>query len=182
MLAGSRPLTAKQLLAVRHAEYAGWVDGQPSAVGSSATTPAEVVEAFLYAVMRDKDFDAARELMADDIVFRNVGYTTMHGAERIEGTFRAMAARLPFLNWDVVNHQIVSGGTTVLTERTDSLIVGRFRADFWACGTFEVRDGKVALWRDHFDLLDILKGTIRGLVALAIPSLQRRSRRPLARS
>lgn len=139
------------------------------------TAPVDVVEAFLYAVMRDKDFDAARELMADDIVFHNVGYTTMRGAQRVEDTFRTMAARLPFLNWDVVNHQIIGDGTTVLTERTDSLIVGRFRADFWACGTFEVRDGKVTLWRDHFDLLDILKGTVRGLVALAIPSLRRRS-------
>jgi limonene-1,2-epoxide hydrolase len=135
--------------------------------------PAEVVRAFLYAVMRDKDFDAARELMADDIVFHNVGYTIMRGAERIEKAFRTMAARVPYLNWEVVNHQIVSEGTTVLTERTDSLIIGRFRADFWACGTFEVRDGKVTLWRDHFDLLDIIKGTLRGLLGLVTPTRAR---------
>ncbi|WP_268932293.1 limonene-1,2-epoxide hydrolase family protein [Mycolicibacterium hodleri] len=133
------------------------------------------MEAFLYAVMRDRDFDAASGLMADDIVFRNVGYSTMRGAQQIVKTFRFMSERLPFLNWDVVTHRIASEGTTVLTERTDSLIIGRFRADFWACGTFEVRDGKVALWRDHFDLLDIFKGTIRGLLGLVISSLQRRS-------
>lgn len=136
--------------------------------------PADVVETFLYAVMRDKDFDAASGLMADDIVFRNVGYATMRGAQQIVNSFRAMSARLPFLNWDVVIHRIASEGSTVLTERTDSLIIGRFRADFWACGTFEVRDGKVALWRDHFDLLDIVKGTLRGLLGLLMSALQSR--------
>lgn len=155
--------------------YSGPMTDPFTAADLRKTAPVEVVRAFLDAVMRDKDFALARELMADDIVFHNVGYATMHGAGRIEDTFRAMAIRLPFLKWDVVNHHIVGEGTTVLTERTDSLIIGRFRADFWACGTFEVRDGKVALWRDHFDLLDIAKGIVRGLVALGVSSLRRAS-------
>ncbi|MGB6073792.1 MAG: limonene-1,2-epoxide hydrolase family protein, partial [Rhodococcus sp. (in: high G+C Gram-positive bacteria)] len=34
--------------------------------------------------------------------------------------------------------------------------------EFWVCGTFELRDGKVAVWRDYFDNVDFLKGLVRG--------------------
>jgi limonene-1,2-epoxide hydrolase len=139
--------------------------------------PALVVEAFLYAVMRDKNFDAAGELLADDVVYENVGYPTMRGAERILKTFRRAAARLPFINWDVKFHRIASEGAVVLNERTDSIIVGRFQAHFWVCGVFEVHNGRITLWRDYFDVLDMIQGTIRGLAAMAIPSLRHRPKR-----
>ena len=41
------------------------------------------------------------------------------------------------------------------------------------CGVFEVRDGRITLWRDYFDGIDFLKGIVRGLAAIAIPSLRR---------
>jgi limonene-1,2-epoxide hydrolase len=40
---------------------------------------------------------------------------------------------------------------------------------------FEVHDGKVSLWREYMDFLDLIKGTIRGLAAMAIPSMRRSS-------
>jgi limonene-1,2-epoxide hydrolase len=134
-----------------------------------------VVETLLHAVLREKNFDVASELLADDVVYENVGYSTMRGGQRIVQTFRAMSARLPMVNWDVEIHRTVSQGTRLMNERTDSLIVGPFRADFWVCGVFEVSDGKVLLWRDYFDLLDLVKGMLRGLAALAIPSMRRSS-------
>jgi len=73
----------------------------------------------------------------------------------------------------VKNHRIASGGATVLTERTDSVIVGPFTAHFWVCGIFEVHDGRITLWRDYFDVMDLIKGTVRGLIGIAIPSLRR---------
>jgi limonene-1,2-epoxide hydrolase len=39
---------------------------------------------------------------------------------------------------------------------------------FWVCGTFEVRDGRITLWRDRFDYADLtwafLRGTAAGLL------------------
>jgi limonene-1,2-epoxide hydrolase len=60
-----------------------------------------------------------------------------------------------------------------MKERTDSVIIGRFRADFWVCGVFDVHDGKITLWRDYFDVMDLVKGTFRGLLALVFPSIGR---------
>lgn len=120
--------------------------------------PAEVVEAFLYAVMRDKDFDRLSELVTDDLVYENVGYSTIRGGQRLVAMFRGMAARMPVINWEVRFHRVASQGATILTERTDSIVMGRFQAHFWVFGVFEIRDGRVALWRDYFDLADVIKG------------------------
>jgi limonene-1,2-epoxide hydrolase len=139
----------------------------------SITDEKTVVETFLPAALRDRDFDLVRSLLADDVVFENVGYSTVRGAERIVKAFRDMASRMPMVNWDVEIHRIASSGPSVMTERTDSIIVGRFRADCWVCGVFDVHDGKITLWRDYFDLMDLVKGTVRGLLALAVPWMRR---------
>ena len=43
-------------------------------------------------------------------------------------------------------------GASVLTERTDVLVIGPVRMQFWVCGVFEVHNGRITLWRDYFDL------------------------------
>jgi limonene-1,2-epoxide hydrolase len=44
-------------------------------------------------------------------------------------------------------------------------------AQFWVWGRFEVHDGRITLWRDSFDFLDIARGTLRGVVSMLVPSL-----------
>ena len=59
-------------------------------------------------------------------------------------------------------HRIAADGAAVLTEHTDALIVSPLRVQFWVCGVFEVHDGRITLWRDYFDLFDVVKATVRG--------------------
>ena len=49
------------------------------------------------------------------------------------------------------------------------MVFGPLRIQFWVCGTFEVHGGRITLWRDYFDTLDFLKGTVRGIVARCSP-------------
>lgn len=134
------------------------------------TDPARVVETFLYA-LRDKDFDAADALLDDDVVYQNFGYSTVRGRRRTMKLMRGLSR--PTAGFDVKIHRIATEGNAVLTERTDVLSFGAFEAHFWVCGVFEVRDGRITLWRDYFDAVDFLKGVLRGVAALAIPSLRR---------
>ena len=136
----------------------------------SSTTNSRTVEAFLYA-LRDQDFDTADGLLADDLVYQNVGLPTIRGRARAMKMFRAMECRAGF---DVKFHRIADEGVVVLNERTDALIVGPLRVQFWVCGVFEVHDGRITLWRDYFDTFDIIKATLRGIVAVAIPALRPR--------
>ena len=140
--------------------------GMTSAVDSTAN--ARTVETFLYA-MQDEDFDTVEAAMADNIEWQNVGFPTIRGRERMMKLFRRGEGRFGF---EVKIHRIAAEGNAVLTERTDALVIGPLRLQFWVCGVFEVHAGRVTLWRDYFDMLDFTKATVRGIVATVFPSLR----------
>jgi limonene-1,2-epoxide hydrolase len=129
---------------------------------------ARTVETFLYA-LQDEDFDTADAQLADNIVWQNVGWPTMRGRERIMKLFRRGPGLVGF---EVKIHRIAAEGSAVLTERTDALVIGPLRLQFWVCGVFELHAGKITLWRDYFDMWDVTKATLRGVAATVIPSLK----------
>ncbi len=134
------------------------------------TANARVVETFLYA-LQDEDFDKAESLMADNILWQNVGYPSIRGRRRIMSIFRRGEGRGCF---EVKIHRIAAEGNAVLTERTDALIFGPLRLQFWVCGAFEVHSGQITLWRDYFDAFDFfVKAPLRGLAGIVVPSLRR---------
>jgi len=126
------------------------------------------VETFLYA-LQDEDFDTADGLLADGVEWQNVGFPTIRGRERIIKLMRRGQGRMGF---EVKIHRIAAEGNAVLTERTDALVLGPVRLQFWVCGVFEVHAGRITLWRDYFDMWDFTKATVRGLAATVFPSLR----------
>jgi limonene-1,2-epoxide hydrolase len=77
------------------------------------------------------------------------------------------------LGFEVKFHRIAEKGTAVLTERTDALVFGPLRLQFWVCGVFEVHDGRITLWRDYIDSFEFfVKAPLRALIGVAIPSLR----------
>ncbi len=69
---------------------------------------------------------------------------------------------------------VATEGDVVLTDRVDELAFGRFASRFWVYGRFVVRDGKITVWRDSFDFMDVTLGNLRGLLGLIAPALNRR--------
>jgi limonene-1,2-epoxide hydrolase len=132
------------------------------------TRNTRTVEVFLNA-LQDEDFDTASGALDADLVYQNVGLPTIRGRDRTMKLFRAMEGRAGF---EVKIHRIAADGAAVLTERTDVLIFGPLRLQFWVCGVFEVHNGHITLWRDYFDFLDMLKATVRAVAATVFPSLR----------
>ena len=126
------------------------------------------VESFLNA-LQEGDFETIEALFDDDLVYENVGLSRIRGGRRTAKLLSRMQGRIGF---EVKIHRIAADGSAVLTERTDALIFGPLRIQFWACGIFEVRNGRITLWRDYVDIYDMLKATLRGLVALVVPPLK----------
>ncbi len=62
----------------------------------------------------------------------------------------------------------------MLTDRVDELTFKKWASRFWCYGRFTVRDGKIAVWRDSFDWLDVTIGNLRGLLGIVIPEFNRR--------
>jgi len=129
---------------------------------------ARTVETFLYA-LQDEDFVTADSVLADNIAWQNVGFPPIRGRDRIMKIFRRGQGRAGF---EVKIHRIAAEGNAVLTERTDALIFGPLRLQFWVCGVFEVHAGRITLWRDYFDMFDFAKATLRGLAATVVLSLR----------
>lgn len=130
---------------------------------------ASTVETFLYA-LQTQDFETLDSLLADDVVYQNVGLPTIRGRSRVVKLLRGMEGKMGF---EVKFHRNVAEGSTVLNERTDAIVLGPLRVQFWVCGVFEVENGRITLWRDYFDFLDMLKATVRGVLGIAVPALRK---------
>jgi limonene-1,2-epoxide hydrolase len=136
-----------------------------------STPEIELVEEFL-AHLERLDVDAALALMSEDAVYQNVPLPPDRGKAAVRRTLdRMMSAGSGFR---VVHHNIAANGPVVLTERTDVLSIGKVDAAFWVCGTFEVHDGRITLWRDRFDWVDFSLAWVRGGAKAALGALRSR--------
>ena len=133
-----------------------------------AATPAGVVQSFLLA-LQAQDVEGAIALLADDVQWINVSLPTIKG-RNVGRVLRALEGRSGFR---VHVFHIATEGDVVLTERADALRMGRFEQRFWVWGRFEVRDGRIAIWRDSFDWLDVTVGALRGAAGVVVPALNR---------
>jgi limonene-1,2-epoxide hydrolase len=134
-------------------------------------TEIEVVQAFLGHLER-MDVEAALALMSDDAVYQNVPLPPDRGKAAVARTLGGMTRFGS--GFRVVHHNIAANGPVVLTERTDVLSVGPVDAAFWVCGTFEVHDGRITLWRDRFDWVDFSLAWVRGGAKAALAATRSR--------
>jgi len=135
---------------------------------SSDIDNAHTVEVLLSS-LQAADTDGAGAVLDENLVYENVGLPTIRGRARALKLFRSMEGRAAF---EVKTHRIAVNGSSVLTERTDAIIIGPVRLQFWVCGVFEVHDGRITLWRDYFDTVDFLKAIVRGLLGAVVPALR----------
>jgi len=119
-----------------------------------AADPETVVRAFC-ARVSERDASRLAPLIADDIVFMNVGLEVYHGRQAVLDHFtRAEGVWAMFP--DTCDFRIRNLGVCenrVYTERVD--VVGRNGHDAYLplLGVFEVEHGRIRGWRDYSDML-----------------------------
>lgn len=114
------------------------------------STPANVVTALIEACNR-RDVDAALNLFADDAVYHNIPIAPAVGLAAIRemlGPFLAMADEV---DWKI-HHLLANDQGVVTTERTDRFHLPNGWLELPVMGIFEVKNGKIAAWRDYFDM------------------------------
>jgi limonene-1,2-epoxide hydrolase len=113
-------------------------------------SPGDIVTALIEACER-RDLDAVCALVTDDIEYDNVPIGKVFGPDGVcsvlSGGVTAAASQV---EWVV--HRQVENGDTVMNERTDRFLVDGRWIEIPIAAVFEVRDSRVALWRDYFDL------------------------------
>jgi limonene-1,2-epoxide hydrolase len=135
---------------------------------ASPSSDLAVVESFL-AALEVKDLERASALLADDVVYQNVPLPPDRGKAAVLRTLNRLNKLVD--HFEVKMHHAAERDGVVLTERTDILSGPLLYLDIWVCGTFEVRDGKVTLWRDYFDVASVVTklftGPVRKLIGRA---------------
>jgi limonene-1,2-epoxide hydrolase len=124
------------------------VSDQPSD-DRRATSDIAVVEQF-FAAMVANDLERGLEILTEDTVYQNVPFPADHGKKAVRRTFELFGKFVT--SFQVEMRNIAARGGVVLTERVDILSGPLVYLDLPVCGTFELRGGKIALWRDYFDL------------------------------
>jgi limonene-1,2-epoxide hydrolase len=131
------------------------------------STKAQIVQNFLDALAQ-QDIATAAALLDPNLKYTNVSLPTITGGEKVIKLFTTLGKA--GMGFEVKTHHIATQGTTVMTQRTDILSYKNFKVSFWVCGTFEVQDGLITVWRDHFDWFDMSKGAVIGLLGIVLPA------------
>lgn len=114
----------------------------------------QVVRAFCDAVSKH-DAEALRPFFTDDVVYHNIPMDPCNGADATIGFIAGFFAMCESMTIEITN--IAADGDVVLTERIDTFRIGDRIGPLPVMGVFELRDGKIAAWRDYFDLAQVTK-------------------------
>ena len=116
-------------------------------------TPLELVNTFMSAAAK-RDYDTALPLLTDDVEYHNMPIDPVHGPDALKEQLEFLLGQTTDSEWVV--HREVETGDTVMNERTDRFLVGGTWIDLPVAGVFVVRDGRIAVWHDYFDLQTVM--------------------------
>jgi limonene-1,2-epoxide hydrolase len=115
--------------------------------------PDEVVTEFCKKWL-SADPDELADYFTADAVYHNIPMEPVQGREAIREFIAGFTAGFDGIDFQV--HRQISDGNVVMNERTDVMR----RKDggeipLPVTGVFEIVDGKIAAWRDYFDLATV---------------------------
>ena len=97
-----------------------------------------------------RDVDEILAFFAEDAVYHNMPIDPVSGHDGIRSILDMFVPVSQTIRFEVRN--VASAGDVVFTERVDRFEMGERTVELPVAGVFELRDGKIAAWRDYFDL------------------------------
>jgi limonene-1,2-epoxide hydrolase len=85
-----------------------------------------------------------------DAVYHNIPVAPVQGLDAIRSTFEIFVTPAEKVEFEIVH--MCSSGNVVINERIDRFVIGGRQVVLPVAGVFEIRDGKIAAWRDYFDM------------------------------
>ncbi len=107
-----------------------------------------VVRSFLGAWER-LDPDELVAYFTADAVYHNMPRSAVSGTDEIRELLAWILAGHDSLHFDILT--LVAAGDVVVAERVDHLFAGDVHVALPVVGVFELRNGRIAAWRDYFD-------------------------------
>jgi limonene-1,2-epoxide hydrolase len=114
-----------------------------------ATDAEKIVNDFCQAFER-RNLEEIMTYFADDAVYHNMPMEPAKGKDAIRKTINTFLPMATSIEFKILRS--VAAGNVVCNERVDMFNLGGKRVELPVAGVFEVRNGKISLWRDYFDL------------------------------
>lgn len=114
----------------------------------------EIVRATINAVAV-KDYDAALAHFTEDCEYTNLPMGSVTGPAAVRAVLEPFFA--PTIENDLVVLRTAVDGDTVFTERLDRHRIESGWVELPVTGVFVFRAGKIAVWREYFDLGTLLR-------------------------
>jgi limonene-1,2-epoxide hydrolase len=86
----------------------------------------------------------------EDGIYHNMPAGPVKGRQQIEQFIRGFTASWTETDWEILT--LAETGNVVVAERVDRTRAGDKSVELPCMGVFEIRDGKIACWRDYFDM------------------------------
>jgi limonene-1,2-epoxide hydrolase len=97
-----------------------------------------------------KNIDEIMAYFTEDAVYHNMPVEPATGKNAIRATINSFLPGSDRIEFKILH--TASNGNIVFNERVDMFDIGEKRVEVPVAGMFEVRGGKITLWRDYFDL------------------------------
>ena len=118
-------------------------------MASAAKDPEGIVREFC-ATWAGRDVEAILAWFVPDAVYHNMPLAPVRGHAEIRAVLEMFVPPASWIEFEVL--AVASRGNVVFTERIDHFTVGDRKVALPVAGVFEIRDGKIAAWRDYFDM------------------------------
>jgi len=109
-----------------------------------------VVRDFI-AAFNANDLERIMAFFADDAVYHNIPVQPVRGTQAIRAVLQGFMGMASEVDW-VVHRLAEAADGVVLSERTDRFLVRGRWIELPVMGAFAVRGGRIAEWRDYFDM------------------------------
>ena len=113
------------------------------------STNEEIVREFI-AAWSNLDVDELVGYFTPDGTYYNMPIQPVSGHDQLRQFITGFLASWESTDWEVLN--LVAEGDLVIAERMDRTVANGKHVNLPCCGVFEMRDGKIAVWRDYFDM------------------------------
>lgn len=108
-----------------------------------------LISEFIQACVR-ADPDEFASYFTEDAIWWNSPWPPVKGRDAIRETLRRGSQKMAALPWEI--RHIVADGNIVVTERVDHFLVNNKKVSVPCMGIFDLQGGKIAAWRDYWDL------------------------------
>jgi limonene-1,2-epoxide hydrolase len=102
-----------------------------------------------------KDVDEVLSYLTDDCFYHNIPMEPCVGKAAVRKFIEPFLKEADSAVFEIKH--TTSAGNVVMNERVDRFVMGPKKIELPVAGVFEIRNGKIAAWRDYFDLTSFTK-------------------------